>query len=157
MSWPHGGNVFRRVSSQERRDWLWLYTGYTLAVSFSTTEESDAIFIRMLLSLKALELEPMLFAILEDLSPRSLSSAYSSSGVDNSGSEPLLQRGHRPGQPGRRSSCSPNKDALLVSLKQEGRRWDKITERYPHRTKAALQVHCPTKLNFYPMKLGILT
>jgi hypothetical protein len=49
-------------------------------------------------------------------------------------------------RPVRNSRFSSEDDELLLQLKGEGLSWDKISERFPKRSKGSLQVHYSTKL-----------
>jgi hypothetical protein len=119
------------------------------------TQESEEIPIRGCLTLKTIESKVVYcLTFSQELLPEAsgtwqrqdIAKSVSSSSSDKRDSERSLVQERVMSRPVRNSRFSSEDDALLLQLKGEGLSWDKISDRFPERSKGTLQVHYSTKL-----------
>jgi hypothetical protein len=124
------------------------------ATSSSSMQESEEIPIHGYLTLKTIESKVVYcLTFSQELLPEPSGTLQSqgltrgvSSSSDRRDSERSLVQERSMSRPVRNSRFSPQDDELLLQLKGEGLSWDEISDRFPERSKGALQVHYSTKL-----------
>ncbi|KAH6675955.1 hypothetical protein B0J14DRAFT_587704, partial [Halenospora varia] len=126
----------------------------TAATSSGKIQESEEIPIHGYLTLKTIESKVVYcLTFSQELLPEPSGTSQRqgiarnvSSSSDRRDSERLPVQGRDRSTPARNSRFSPEEDELLLQLKGEGLSWDEISDRFPERSKGALQVHFSTKL-----------